>query len=448
MSYTFADKYFVVRTLYQSTATKVLLVKPHKRDELLIAKCIMKQHSSTDIFLEANLLQDVKHPGIPTLYEIIEDEATLCLIQEYVSGDSLDHYLLYHQHISQEMFLQFAIQICEIMEYLHSHAPDPILYLDMKPSHIIVCKDQIKLIDFGIANYLSNSGKIFHKYGTKKFAAPEQMTKKSLNFKTDVYGVGKVFAHMLSYMKPWDATKFYPIVWRATRKSMQWRTRSMTKLREQLQKKSNKKNRKVKNRKHLEKIIAVVGSDEGVGCTHIAIALVNYLNQAGFYAYYRNCTEQRVLEQMSKQETITVQKDGFIYHESFRGMMFYDPREGKNPPIGIQVMDCGNTEKPQNADATIYVCGGRLWQKSKRTTWHWEEGDMILCNFFSLYQARRFARECERKVYIYPYHKDPFVVSSAVRRLFNIVKKNSLTQSYMGHWQTKHIDYVNKMEKK
>ena len=64
---------------------------------------------------------------------------------------------------------------------------------------------------------------------------------------------------------------------------------------------------------------------------------------------------------------------------------------------------------------------------------------MILCNFFSLYQARRFARECERKVYIYPYHKDPFVVSSAVRRLFNIVKKNSLTQNYMGHWQTKHI---------
>lgn len=423
MSYNFADKYRVVKTLYQSTATRVLLVKPCERDELLVAKCIRKQNTSTDIFLEANLLQDVRHPGIPTLYEIMEDETFLYLIQEYAYGDSLDHYLLYHQHISQEMFLQFAIQICEIIQYLHSHRPDPILYLDMKPSHIIVCGDQIKLIDFGIANYLSNSGKIFHKFGTKKYAAPEQMTGDSLNTRTDVYGVGKVLAHMLSYMKLKDAIKYLPIVWHSTRKNQHRRTESISQLREQLQKIISKKNRKEKNKKHLEKVIAVIGSDEGVGCTHIAIALVNYLNQAGLDAYYRNYTEQRVLEQIAKQETISVQRDGFIYHETFRGVVYYDPRKEKNPPGGIQVIDCGCNDCPQIADATIYVCGGRLWQKSKNSKWHWEKEDIVVCNFFSWFQARKFARENNKKVYVYPYQKDPFVVNAAVRQLFSIFCK-------------------------
>ncbi|MDD6193855.1 MAG: serine/threonine-protein kinase [Lachnospiraceae bacterium] len=424
MSYIFADRYRVVKTLYQSTATRVLLVKPQERDELLVVKCIRKQNTSTDIFLEANLLQDMRHPGIPILYEIIEDETTLYLIQEYVYGDSLDHYLLYHQHISQETFLQFAIQICEIIQYLHSHQPDPILYLDMKPSHIIVCGERVKLIDFGIANFLSISGKNIHKFGTKKYAAPEQMTNEVLDKRTDVYGVGKVLAHMLTYMEPREAVRYFPIVWRATRKRRCRRTESISRLKQQLIDKGIKKNRKHKNKKHLKKVIAVVGSDRGVGCTHIAIALVNYLNQAGLNAYYRNCSEQRVLEQMAQQEMISVQKDGFIYHESFRGVMYYDPRETTNPPEGIQIIDCGCNDCPKNADATIYVCGGRLWQKPKNPTWKWGKDDIVLCNFFAGYQARKFAREQMTRVYFYPYQKDPFVVNTAIRRLFSIFCKS------------------------
>ena len=421
MSYIFADRYRMVRTLYHSTATRVLLVKPYQRDELLIAKCIRKQNTSTDIFLEANLLQDLRHPGIPTLYEIMEDETFLYLIQEYVPGDSLDHYLLYHQHISQETFLQFAIQICEIVEYLHSHRPDPILYLDMKPSHIIVCGEQVKLIDFGIANFLSNSGKNIHKFGTKKYAAPEQMTDKPLDEKTDVYGVGKVLAHMLSYMKPGDVVRFLPMIRRAIKKNPTGRTQSITILKQQLKHKQHKKNCKQKNKKHLEKTIAVVGSDRGVGCTHIAIALVNYLNQAGLDAYYRNYTEQRVLEQMASQDVISVQKDGIIYHESFRGVIYYNPGEQRNPPGGIQVIDCGCYECPQAADATIYVCGGRLWQKWKDPKWHWGEKDIVLCNFFNGYQARKFAREHNKKVYVYPFQKDPFVAGPAVWLVFSYI---------------------------
>ena len=279
----------------------------------------------------------------------------------------------------------------------------------------------MKLIDFGIANFLSNSGKNIHKFGTKKYAAPEQMTDKPLDEKTDVYGVGKVLAHMLSYMKPGDVVRLLPMIRRATKKNPTRRTQSITILKQQLKHKQHKKNCKQKNKKHLEKTIAVVGSDRGVGCTHIAIALVNYLNQAGLDAYYRNYTEQRVLEQMASQDVISVQKDGIIYHESFRGVIYYNPGEQRNPPGGIQVIDCGCYECPQAADATIYVCGGRLWQKWKDPKWHWGEKDIVLCNFFNGYQARKFAREHNQKVYVYPFQKDPFVAGPAVWLVFSYI---------------------------
>lgn len=56
--------------------------------------------------------------------------------------------------ISHELLIKFCIQLCDILDYLHHLMPYPILYQDLKPEHIIVCGNQIKLIDFGIASFL------------------------------------------------------------------------------------------------------------------------------------------------------------------------------------------------------------------------------------------------------------------------------------------------------
>lgn len=428
MSYYFADKYDCVKTLYQSTATKVMLVRRKGCEELLVAKRTDKRRAvSADIFLEANLLQDLRHPGIPTLYETLVDDEYLYLIEEFVFGESLENYLLYHQHISQETFLKFAIQLCEIVEYLHTHKPDPILYLDMKPSHIIVCGNQIKIIDYGVANLLPNSGKNIQKYGTLKYAAPEQMSNENLNQQTDVYGVGKMLCLMLRYMKKTEAVTYLNIVMKTTKKNRKYRTKSITVVKSQLLHKQERKIKKTNDRKHLLYSIAVVGSDRGVGCTHIAIALVSYLNQAGFDAYYRNQTEQLVLEQIAKNVPVSESKDQIIYHEFFRGIRNIDARKSENPLGGIQVIDCGHGESNTTADATIYVCGGRLWQRAKPPIWETEREHIIICNFFSKYRAKRFSRETGRCVYVFPFLKNPFVITAGARIVFSqIMRKTSL----------------------
>lgn len=431
MSYDRSDKYQVIRTIYESAATRVVLIRAKQSDELRIMKIIHKDAAASEPFLfEASLLRELDHPGIPRLYETIEDEDYFYLIEEYVWGDSLDEYLLYHQHISQDTFLQIALQLCGIVTYLHSHDPEPILYLDMKPSHIIVCENQMKLIDYGIAKFLTSSGNNFQKYGTKKYAAPEQLQGESLDERADVYGVGRMLWLMLWYLQPRDVIRFWPVVRKAIRKDRGRRTGSIRLLTQQLQQTKRRAGKQKKNKKHLLQKIAVIGSETGVGCTHVAIALVCYLNQAGFCAYYRNETGQPVLERMVQHDMACIHEDGIIYHESFQGYMTYGPAvaEGE-PPKGIQIVDCG-CGRSDDADAAIYVCSGSVWQQvSGVPAWVSEEHAIIVCNHSTRFQAGKCAREWNHRVYFFPYQNNAFHVTAAVRILFsNMVERELICE--------------------
>lgn len=113
----------------------------------------------SSILSEANILAKLRHPGIPIVYDIEEDEAFYYIIEEYVEGESLEK-LLWNTSVSQEYMIQIGIQLCGIVSFLHSQKPFPVLHQDLKPSHIIVCGNQVKLIDFGIASYITSRGKI------------------------------------------------------------------------------------------------------------------------------------------------------------------------------------------------------------------------------------------------------------------------------------------------
>ena len=122
---------------------------------------------------EAQVLKTVQHPGIPTIYDFEEDESFYYLVEEYIQGDSLEQFLLHQPSISRVLFYQFCEQLCDIFSYLHTLCPSPILYQDLKPEHIIVCGLQIKLIDFSVASFITNSGNDFNHFGNADFSAPE-----------------------------------------------------------------------------------------------------------------------------------------------------------------------------------------------------------------------------------------------------------------------------------
>lgn len=99
--------------------------------------------------------------------------------------------MLHQQSISQNQFLYFCEQLCDIFAYLHTLRPSPILYQDLKPEHIIVCGTQLKLIDFSVASFAAISGKDFNHFGNVDFSAPELISGKPVTLRSDIYSIGK-----------------------------------------------------------------------------------------------------------------------------------------------------------------------------------------------------------------------------------------------------------------
>ena len=156
-------KYRVLRQLGGGASSQVYLAEHVKLKTYRAVKRISKAHPLQSQFrLEAKLLKNLSHPSIPIIYDIEEDESYFYMIEEYVEGESLQEYLLYHDTISQDYIMQLGIRLCEVFIYLHSRKPHPLCYKDLKPEHIIVCGNFVKIVDFGIASYITSAGKKFH----------------------------------------------------------------------------------------------------------------------------------------------------------------------------------------------------------------------------------------------------------------------------------------------
>jgi serine/threonine protein kinase len=101
---------------------------------------------------EANILASLNHPAIPKIYDYFTEGIRSYLVLEYVDGQDLEALMGdTEQMLPQDRVVHWAIQICDVLSYLHSQDP-PIVFRDLKPSNIMLsAPNHIVLIDFGIA---------------------------------------------------------------------------------------------------------------------------------------------------------------------------------------------------------------------------------------------------------------------------------------------------------
>ena len=123
---------------------------------------------------ELETLKRLSHPNLPSIVDVIEYDDSFIIVMDYIEGRSLDKVLAEDGIPSQDDVVDWAIQLCDVFNYLHSCRP-PIIYRDMKPANVMLKPDgNIALIDFGTAKtYEDNSGDTSG-IGTRGYAAPEQ----------------------------------------------------------------------------------------------------------------------------------------------------------------------------------------------------------------------------------------------------------------------------------
>jgi eukaryotic-like serine/threonine-protein kinase len=158
---------------------------------------------------EAGLLATLHHPAIPKVYDFFEENGRIYLILELVPGRDLETVLdAAGGPLPEERVARWAVQICDVLSYLHSQQPEPIVFRDLKPSNIMATpEDRIVLIDFGIARNLTRADRKGTIIGTEGYSPPEQY--RGVAEPTgDLYALGATLHHLLTASDPRLETPF------------------------------------------------------------------------------------------------------------------------------------------------------------------------------------------------------------------------------------------------
>lgn len=288
---------------------------------------------SGHILKEASLIKNLKHPHIPIIYDIYEDDISICIIEEYISGKSLRNYIYDEKSLKLNQICDIGVKLCNILEYLHNYQ-DGIIHLDIKPDNIIIDENNnVKLIDFGNALYGDESQQL--SMLSPGYAAPEQYDNRQLTRSADIYSVGMILMFMVEAavrkndnsghnvcqntgdLSAIRHNKLYPIIRKCTRHKPQSRYKNITAVRRELERAAGWAALKANKQKQSDSyrhsyVIKISGTKRGIGVTHTALSMAYMLAEYGI-----KCI---LYEQSGNSDILEVMLNGKLYDN---GLLYY-----------------------------------------------------------------------------------------------------------------------------
>ncbi|MCF2151570.1 serine/threonine-protein kinase [Desmonostoc muscorum LEGE 12446] len=216
------DRYQVVKPLGQGGFGATFLAN----DQALPGEpsCVIKQlrpsgnaphvlQMARELFeREAKTLGKIgNHPQVPRLLDYFEEHEQFYLVQEYISGDTLQEEVKLNGVLSETGVKQFLSETLPLLQYIHEQK---VIHRDIKPANLIRRTQDARmvLIDFGaVKNQVtqgaaSPSGQTAltaYAIGTPGFAPPEQMAMRPV-YASDIYALGVTCIYLLTSKTPKD----------------------------------------------------------------------------------------------------------------------------------------------------------------------------------------------------------------------------------------------------
>lgn len=151
---------------------------------------------------EANILVTLNHPSIPKIFDYFTFNERSYLVEEFVHGKDLEQVLAESEgFLLEDQVIVWGIELCDVLQYLHTHRPEPIIFRDMKPSNVMVNQQgHIVLVDFGIAK-IFKTGQKGTMIGTEGYSPPEQYRGEATPM-ADIYSLGATLHHLITRKDP------------------------------------------------------------------------------------------------------------------------------------------------------------------------------------------------------------------------------------------------------
>ena len=181
---------------------KLLVLKEMNTDMAAIPK-------AQELFeREAKILQSLHHPGIPEYYDFFVASGRKYLAMELIHGQDLDLYVMERGKVTLAQAIDWMMQLCEILGYIHQQQP-PLIHRDIKPANILVrtIDKRIFLLDFGAVKEIGTLGGT--KIGAPDYMAPEQNNGQPCT-QSDLYAIGPTLIFLLTGRNPADFIELQP----------------------------------------------------------------------------------------------------------------------------------------------------------------------------------------------------------------------------------------------
>ena len=330
---------------------------------------------------EAGLLKILKHPQIPEIFDLEEDDEYFYIIEEYIAGESLKA-LCNLRALSEKEIFHFILQIGNIIDYLHS-LPNRIIYLDMKPENIIISEGNCYLVDFGSARHQNDMRS--RNFGTRSYASPEQKNGEVLTQSSDIYSIGKLLEYLIDHsnISPRNEKALRRIV---ARSSENKRWKRICSMKEFLAHIRRIRKMQIKFSDKPMKI-AFAGAADNTGVTYLSLIFSGYINSLGRKCIWAEANDTEAWYSLSKD---------VVNFRALAGLEMISRKNYENNDYTDMdiIADYGTLVKEMpsdfyDSDVVCIVVGNRVWETEE------------------VKKARALSRKCRKQVFIVTPTWDP-----------------------------------------
>ncbi|XP_065096182.1 myosin light chain kinase, smooth muscle [Paramisgurnus dabryanus] len=161
------------------------------------------QKEKENVKQEIGIMNSLHHPKLVQCVDAFQGKSDMVMVLEMISGGELFERIVDEDfELTEREVIKYMLQIIDGVQFIHKQG---IVHLDLKPENIMCINktgSKIKLIDFGLARRLEDSGTLKVLFGTPEFVAPEVINYEVISYPTDMWSIGVICYILVSGLSP------------------------------------------------------------------------------------------------------------------------------------------------------------------------------------------------------------------------------------------------------